>query len=38
MKLNIETKNEIINDIKNNVSKNEIIEKYKISKATFFRI
>jgi hypothetical protein len=38
MKLNIETRNQIIQDINNNISKNEIIDKYKISKATYFRI
>lgn len=31
-------KQNIIEDINNNVSKNEIIDKYKISKATYFRI
>jgi hypothetical protein len=38
MKLSQETRDKIIEDINNNVSKNEIIDKYKISKATIFRI
>ena len=38
MKIPLETKNKIIDDLKNNVSVIDIINKYKVSKATVFRI
>jgi hypothetical protein len=37
-KLSLETKNKISEDLKNNVSIIDIINKYKVSKATVFRI
>ena len=38
MKINNEIKNEIMNKLKNGMKQNDIIDEYKISKSTIYRM